>query len=465
MKNKKIISIILSISLTIGSILAPSYAAKAANPLHGVVLSKQGLNVRSESNGSSKIIGTLRLDDVIEILDTTNEWYKIKFASSYGYVSKQYIKLDKNASTTNTNTPNTTTDKPTTNTADKPNTNNTTTNNNNSNNNSTTNPTNTTPATDTKPDSNSNSGNNSTTKVPKYKNLDERKDVDKLKQWKAKFNKKIKDTEINRNQFKVVDSKGNFISTKVLIEDSSVTVLPWDAGYSYDEKYKLIIGDNIESDDGVKIKYTSTLPFTIKAKVDSLGLGKTETESISNDKSYDWYINQYDTGKYSNVNSGPAAIAMAIKWTASSSNTSTADIRDTYKNGGAAWSISAISSYLKNSNIKYNSCDNVSEDSLKKEIKNGNILIVNLNPQYINYNSSSDSKIGRFHVVEGNTYTVVIKGYKVIDSKTYFEIYDSFNSNQNNSDASPKGKNNYYPAIEVLNSLTSESIHPIIITK
>ena len=426
MKSQKIISIILSISLTIGSVLATTYVTKAANTLNGIVLSKQGLNVRSESNTSSKIIGTLKLDDNIEILETTNDWYKIKFASSYGYVSKQYIKLDKNASTTNTTT---------------------------------------TPGNDTKSDSNSSKGTSSTTKLPEYKNLDERKDIDNLKQWKIKFNKKIKNTESNQNQFKVIDSKGNFVSTKVLIDDSSVTIVPWDKGYNYEENYKLIIGDNIESDDGIKITYTSTMPFTIKAKTDSLGLGKTETEYVTNDKSYEWYINQDNTGKYSNVNSGPAAAAMAIKWTSSSLNKSIEDIRNTSENNGAAWDISTITSYLKSSNINYSSCDDISEDSLKNQLKNGNILIANLNPQYINYNSSSESKIGRFHVVEGNTYTVVIKGYKVIDGTTYFEIYDSFNNNLNYLDGSPKGKNNYYCASEVLNSLTSENIHPIVINK
>ncbi len=415
MKSKKIISIILSISLTIGSILATTYVSKAANPLHGIVLSKQGLNVRSESNASSKIIGTLKLDDNIEILETTNDWYKIKFASSYGYVSKQYIKLDTNTSDT------------------------------------------------TKSDSSK--GTDTTTKLPEYKNLDERKNIDKLKQWKTKFNKKIKDTESNRNQFKVVDNKGNFVSTKVLIDGSSVTILPWDNGYNYEETYKLIIGDSVESDDGLKMKYTSTMPFTIKSKVSSLGLGKTETEYVNNDKSFDWYITQDNTGKHSNVNSGPAAVAMAIKWTNSSLNKSVADIRDTYENTGLAWSISNITSYLKSSNINYSSCNDISEDSLKKQLKNGNILIVNLNPQYINYNNSSTTKIGRFHVVEGTTYTVVIKGYKVVDGKTYFEIYDSFNSNVIGLDGSPSGKNNYYSASEVLNSLTSESIHPIIINK
>ena len=432
MKSKRILSIILSISITIGSILGATYVTKAANSLHGVVSSNKGLNVRSESNTSSKIIGNLKLDDPVDILETTNDWYKINFGSSYGYVSKQYITLDKNKPTNN-------------------------------------NP----PKED--PNSNSNSGGKDNTtsntdeknkpKALEYKNFDESKNIDKLKQWKIKFNRKIKDTETNKNEFKVIDSKGNFISTKVLIDDYSVTIVPWDTGYNYEENYKLIIGDNIESTDGIKIKYTSTMPFTIKSESDSLGLGEKETESVNNDKGFDWYITEYNTGEHSNVNSGPAAVAMAIKWTDPSFNKSVADIRDLYENSGLAWSIDNIASYLKDSNIKYSSCEDISEDSLKKQLKAGNILITNLNPQYINYNNSSDSKLGRFHAVDGNTYTVIIKGYKVVDNKTYFEIYDSFNDNSNYSDGSPKGKNNYYPATEVLNSLKSENISPIVILK
>lgn len=426
MKSKKIISIILSISLAIGSILATTYTTKAANPTpsHGIVLSKQGLNVRGESNTTSKIIGTLRLDDSIEILETTNDWYKIKFGSSYGYVSKQYIKLDETTTTTST-----------------------------------------TPKNDTKPDSNSNKVTETTTKLPEYKNIDGKKDVDKLKQWKIKFNKSIKDTESNRNEFKVIDGKGNFVSTKVLIEDSSVTIIPWDNGYNYEENYKLIIGNNIESTDGVKMNCTSTMPFTIKSKIASLGLGKTETEYVNNDKSYEWYISEDNTGKYSSVNSGPASISMTIKWKTASLNKSIEDIRNTYEFSGASWNISTIASYLKSSNIDCSYCNDINEDSLKKQLKSGNILIVNLNPQYISYNNSSELKFGRFHVVEGNTYTVVIKGYKIVDGKTYFEIYDPFNSNLNYLDGSPRGKNDYYSASEVLNSLTSEGIQPIIINK
>lgn len=435
MKSKRIISIVLSLSITIGSILGASYAAKAADPLHGVVSSKQGLNVRSESNSNAKIIGSLKLDESVEILETTGDWCKIKFGSSYGYVSKQYVVLDKN--TPNKDTP------------DK----------NTSNNN-------TPPKEDqTKENQNPSTGDKTPSKVPEYKNFDQRKNIDTLKQWKIKFNRKIKDTESNKNEFKVIDSKGNFISTKILIEDYSVTVIPWSTSYNYEETYKLIIGDNIESADGIKIKYTSTLPFSVKSKVNSLGLGEKETESVNNDRNYDWYIGQNDTGKYLNVNSGPAAVAMAIKWTTPLLDKSIADIRDAYENSGSAWSISNIVSCLKDSNINYSSCDTISEDSLKKQLKDGNILIANLNPQYINYNNSSESKVGRFHAVDGNTYTVIIKGYRVVDGKNYFEIYDPFNINSNYSDGSPKGKNNYYPANEILNSLTAENVHPIVISK
>lgn len=439
MKSKKIISIILSISLALSSVLSTTYVAKAANTLHGTVISKQGLNVRGETNTTSKIIGTLSPDDSIEILETINDWYKIKFGSSYGYVSKQYIKLDKNTSTTN-NT-------------------NSTTNSTNDTNTSSTNST-TTPQNNTKTDSNS-----VKTTDSEYKNLGEQKNVDKLKQWKIKFNKNIKNTESNQNQFKVVDSKGNFVSVKVLIDNSTVTIVPWDNGYSYEENYKLVIGNNIESDDGKKIKYTATMPFTIKSKVASLGLGQNETESVNNDKNYEWYITQDNTGKYSSVNSGPAAVDMAMKWKDSSFEKKVADIRDTYENNGVAWTISTISSYLTSAKVSYTSCTDISEDSLKKQLKNGSIIIANLNPQYINYNSNSESKIGRFHVVDGNTYTVVIKGYKVVDSKTYFEIYDSFNNSLTYLDGSQRGKNNYYVASEVLDSLKAEGVYPIVINK
>ena len=210
MKNKKIVSIMLSISLAFSSVLSTTYVTKAANSLHGIVISKHGLNVRSECNTTSKIIGALSPDDSIEILETVNDWYKIKLGSSYGYVSKQYVKLDTNTSTNTTNTKTTNNTNTTT-----PNTNTSTT----------------TPPNNTKTDSNS-----AKTTDTEYKNLSEQKNVDKLKQWKVKFNKNIKNTESNQNQFKVVDSKGNFVSIKVLIDNSTVTIVPWDSGYSYEEK-------------------------------------------------------------------------------------------------------------------------------------------------------------------------------------------------------------------------------------
>lgn len=447
MKSKKILSIILSISITIGSIIGAASVTRAADILHGTVSSKQGLNVRSKPSISSETIGGLKSDDSVEILETSGDWYKIKFGSSYGYVSKQYIVLDKTKPSTN-NTPKEEPKKEdpksNTNPTDKDNTNSTT---------------------QDKDKDKDKDPEKDKPKPPEYKNFDSQKNVDKLKQWKVKFNRKIKDTEANKNEFKVIDSKGKFVSNKVLIDNYYATIVPWDSGYNYEENYKLIIGDNIESTDNVKLKYTSTMEFTIKSKTDSLGLGKNETEYVHNDKSFDWYISQDSTGKYSNVNSGPSAVAMAIKWTDPSFNKLVADIRDVRENNGSPWSINIIASYLTDSKIKYSSCDDISEDSLKKQLKAGNILITNLNPQYINYNSNPESKLGRFHAVDGNTYTVIIKGYKVVDDKTYFEVYDSFNNNSNYLDGSPKGKNNYYPASEVINSLKAESIRPIIIPK
>ena len=52
------------------------------------------LNVRSSASESAKILGKLANGSKITIVDTSNsKWYKIKYSSGYGYVSKQYVTL------------------------------------------------------------------------------------------------------------------------------------------------------------------------------------------------------------------------------------------------------------------------------------------------------------------------------------------------------------------------------------
>ena len=52
------------------------------------------LNVRSGPSTSDKIIGVLNIDETIEILGKSNNWYKVDYNGKQGYVSSSYLKLN-----------------------------------------------------------------------------------------------------------------------------------------------------------------------------------------------------------------------------------------------------------------------------------------------------------------------------------------------------------------------------------
>ena len=56
------------------------------------------LNVRSGAGTSHKVIGSLRNGSTVTIVETKNGWHKIKYGSSYGYVSSSYIKINSTSS-------------------------------------------------------------------------------------------------------------------------------------------------------------------------------------------------------------------------------------------------------------------------------------------------------------------------------------------------------------------------------
>lgn len=58
------------------------------------VVNTDGLNVRTGPSVSYAIIGVLSINDKVEIVDTQNNWYKIKYKNQYGYVSSRYVDID-----------------------------------------------------------------------------------------------------------------------------------------------------------------------------------------------------------------------------------------------------------------------------------------------------------------------------------------------------------------------------------
>ena len=68
----------------------------------GIVKVTSGLNVRSGAGTGYSVIGSLSNGTNVEIVETSGSWYKIKYGSGYGYVSKDYILVNTRSIAENT---------------------------------------------------------------------------------------------------------------------------------------------------------------------------------------------------------------------------------------------------------------------------------------------------------------------------------------------------------------------------
>ncbi len=60
------------------------------------------LNIRSNHNTSSNIIGKINYNTKVSILEISNGWYKIKYNNTTGWISGEYVKLASNSNTVKT---------------------------------------------------------------------------------------------------------------------------------------------------------------------------------------------------------------------------------------------------------------------------------------------------------------------------------------------------------------------------
>ena len=66
----------------------------------GTVKVTGGLNVRSGAGTGYSVIGSLSNGAKVEIVETSGSWYKIKYGSGYGYVSKDYVTVSSSSNNT-----------------------------------------------------------------------------------------------------------------------------------------------------------------------------------------------------------------------------------------------------------------------------------------------------------------------------------------------------------------------------
>jgi hypothetical protein len=188
-------------------------------------------------------------------------------------------------------------------------------------------------------------------------------------------------------------------------------------------------------------------PTTI---IQSWGLGHFINRSLSENRIYNWYIDQSTSGNFAGVNCGPASVTMAIKWADSSFTKTVLDARMTYEVSGGWWYTNDIDAYLSDNHITHaivaltNRADSISE-ILKQQLDNRQIIILCLDMNHIRPVAEAELRIDKFYPTTPDWgHFIVLKGYKITDGELFFESYDPFSFGLMNDDNTLKGMNRYY---------------------
>lgn len=94
---KKVISIVIFV---IASLVMYSTIVKATST---ATIATEVLNLREKPSTSSNIVATLSEGVKCEIIEENGDWYKVKYKTYIGYVSKEYVKKNENKNQDNSN--------------------------------------------------------------------------------------------------------------------------------------------------------------------------------------------------------------------------------------------------------------------------------------------------------------------------------------------------------------------------
>ena len=187
----------------------------------------------------------------------------------------------------------------------------------------------------------------------------------------------------------------------------------------------------------------------------SWGLGVKVTKSVSNNRDYEWYVDQCFTGRNSEKNCGPSVLEMSARWQCKESNIQVSDIVDKYIPDETAFLgvyFTELYKWMEDYKLNPTWLKDATVDSIINELNRGNILIVVLDLQQLKYNYGLTQRIGKPYDLKGAHY-VIIKGYKEVDNKLYFEIYDPISANMRYADGQLIGIDRYYDTEELMNSI------------
>jgi hypothetical protein len=185
--------------------------------------------------------------------------------------------------------------------------------------------------------------------------------------------------------------------------------------------------------------------------VRSYGLGKSPGNEVSNNVSYEWYLDQSNSGEHSLVNCGPASVTMAIKWIDQNFTGSAQEARNTYRSLGGWWYTDDIINYLNSHHVNNRTITLDEISNLKTEIDDGNIVIICLDMFKVSYFKDLEYHVNKFYETNGAGWGhfIVVKGYKEVDGTILYETYDPYSFNRSYMAGGLKGKDRYYSSSDL----------------
>lgn len=185
-------------------------------------------------------------------------------------------------------------------------------------------------------------------------------------------------------------------------------------------------------------------------------------DDVSNDRPYNWYIDQGDTGLHAGDNCGPSTSVMAAKWQREDFNRTPQEARGEFRSSGGWWFTDDIKDYFKRYDIVYDIEDYRDAYELIEVLNAGDIILLCMDTSYLTERDDPDSYIGKFYSYDGGHF-LIVKGYTYVADELYYEVYDSNCWGEAYSDGSPKGKDRLYPADEIEESVLNWWEHYFII--
>lgn len=200
----------------------------------------------------------------------------------------------------------------------------------------------------------------------------------------------------------------------------------------------------------------------LEANLKSWQLGDRLFLYEGSNRDYDWYLDQAHTGEHAISNCGPTAVAMAAKWADETFEGTPEEAREAFRPKGGWWYNEDIIGSLELFDVDFETLTIEDIYSLREIIDSGYIAIINNSMGYIVREADADAHTNRFYDFDSGHY-LIVKGYAIVDHNTYFEVYDPNNWDMTYDDGEPMGKDRYYEASILIDSIKNWYPYVIVI--